>query len=209
MGIKYKKDTSGLSDSQYITFEDKEGNEKKIRISDHSLPPSYRTSQGIAGDYEIGGYSDSDSSDYRDAILYVSKATGIELPKEYKQYQEDEAQKRKERETQMEKKRTELETFTKKRKDISKTAESILELNNPDINKYLVDIFSHQGGSTSAKKGRKKAKELLIYNLERAGMSKEDATSYVLNLSPGQQIYEKLKSKLYKPNSIKVYRSNS
>ena len=209
MRVKYKKDTSGLSDSQYISFYDKEGNERKIRISDHSLPPAYRTSKGSAGDYEIGGYQDSDSSDYRDAIIYVAKTTGKELPTEYKQYQEEETQKRIERKSQIEKQKSELETFTQKNKDMSKKAESILESNNPDINKNLIDIFSHQGSSTSAKKGRKKAKESLIQNLVMHGMDKEDATSYILGLSPGQGVYEDMKNKLYRPNSIKVYHARA
>lgn len=68
---------SELSGSRYIYATAPDGNEVKIRISDHSLPASYKILNGVP-DLEIGPHGDATFEE--DAIVHLAKKFGISPP---------------------------------------------------------------------------------------------------------------------------------
>lgn len=81
MGVSYNRKGSGLSGSQYFEFYDKGDEFRKVRVSDHELPPSYGTMHGYA-DVEIGPHMSG--SDYEAALDQIANWTGTKVPSQVK-----------------------------------------------------------------------------------------------------------------------------
>lgn len=83
MGLSVSHKRSGISGSQYLAIEkvDDAGNaiERKMRISDHDLPPSYQQFHGAA-DYEIGPHSMGGGDGATDAVMWLSDQFGAPIP---------------------------------------------------------------------------------------------------------------------------------
>lgn len=83
MGLSVSHKRSGLSGSQYLEVEkvDDAGNavSRKVRISDHDLPPSYQQFHGAA-DYEIGPHSMGGGDGTTDAVMWLSDQFGAQIP---------------------------------------------------------------------------------------------------------------------------------
>jgi hypothetical protein len=145
MGFKTKTDYSGLSGSQYITItnysemtgkeSDYNGEELKIRISNHDLPPSY---DGVHGYHDIDIMSEGKERAGNDgkAISYeyflheVAKKIGLKTP-EYDKKLEEIQQRKKEEEERIK----QLRENEKTRKSNSLT-DSLEKLKKVDEEKY-------------------------------------------------------------------------
>lgn len=83
MGLSVSHKRSGLSGSQYLEVAkvDDAGNavSRKVRISDHDLPPSYQQFHGAA-DYEIGPHSMGGGEGATDAVMWLSDQFGAPIP---------------------------------------------------------------------------------------------------------------------------------
>lgn len=83
MGLSVSHKRSGLSGSQYLEVEkiDDAGNavSRKVRISDHDLPPSYQQLHGAA-DYEVGPHSMGGGEGATDAVMWLADQFGAPVP---------------------------------------------------------------------------------------------------------------------------------
>lgn len=85
MGLSVDRLKSKLSGSQYLSVShaDPDGNiigQRKIRVSDHDLPPSYGEMHGSA-DYEIGPHSMGAEGGSTDAVMWMADQFGLPVPK--------------------------------------------------------------------------------------------------------------------------------
>ena len=91
-GLDIIRKYSASSKSNYITVnlnpeEDEElynnyDGEFKIRISDHSLPPSYGIHFGYAN-FEVGNHMDAHASDYVEALQKIFNRLKVEPPQRF------------------------------------------------------------------------------------------------------------------------------
>lgn len=85
MGLSVERLRSKLSGSQYLSVShaDPDGNvlgQRKIRVSDHDLPPSYGQMHGEA-DYEIGPHAMGAEGGSTDAVMWMADQFGLPVPK--------------------------------------------------------------------------------------------------------------------------------
>lgn len=191
VGIQYDHSGSNLSDSNYINFEDKEGNTKKLRISDHNLPQKYGTKHGTSGaDYEIGKHEDSQSNDWRDAAVYVHEQSGKQMPKELQAYKDR-------RDLEKEKYKTEQEQKEREKKDsvksIRDTASKIKEVVSND--KTIKDYFNELDSLTGPKNREKRIeiKGKMAEALTKHGIDKKESDELFSNVFVFDEMRKRIK----------------